>query len=857
MAQPQTLPFRYTRLDPEQHSIIRLITVLPPPAQDKNNSSPIRCLVDHVAVCRCHLLPGATLTTRFPTVNFHHFVRNRPQEVVETPHSLNLEKEKLVPKAKSPAKREPNPRPDVSRSLYIEGIAQMLRHPEDTGGGFSTYWPMESDDADYDDGGDIRRKRGFLGITKLGHKLRRGVRKMLTPTPQPVQPPVRDRPQLQLKWDWGTYVALSYEWGPPEPNGGTEIFVCNRNPQALHEGNTDFGLLRIRKNLVDALRQLRTMAHFAAGVPLWIDALSINQQDEDEIALQLPLMSHIYNCAGNVLVWLGTGNKRLCEQGVDLVQDFGKWYRTEYQEAYDDDESQPWRAHVHRNSAEVTFRQMMGMWKASATADGRAFWADEGQTVELLYDFFKLGYWRRLWMVQELAMGTTDMAVLIGNRVTEWRYVRDTAFALAAIGDVFAESLPGIELPQLAVCHVARIAQLEIEGHRKQLPPADGMPFGTGIPVTQVNSGPRSGPLRGQTLWQAFRVLHLVECFQPKDRVYGMLALPGLPDLGIKPDPKKQSTVTVFTAFAVGCAKASFRDPLGYFCLIDGATTGIDGDRLPSWVPDLSSGRRTGIIEGIYRAGDKYTMYQLMGFEDDNCEPELIFDGEFGGNFTLQALGFVIDAIDGLGAISSLDPDFNNSRMKPDLFQPRNAPGWPVEEMTPSAAIASCFVAGADENGTRLPVKGEETLLTSFSCPLFIGSDYSNDLFFSANKDLRINGESVVSYALSGPVDCRIWDQREDGPKIKALRQTMLARTKRKRLAVTEKGYVGLVPNSVEVGDVIIIIKGHGRPVVASPALMEGSTVGFRLKGEAYVEGMMGGEMEDEHRKTLEMLSIV
>lgn len=71
---------------------------------------------------------------------------------------------------------------------------------------------------------------------------------------------------------------------------------------------------------------------------------------------------------------------------------------------------------------------------------------------------------------------------------------------------------------------------------------------------------------------------------------------------------------------------------------------------------------------------------------------------------------------------------------------------------------------------------------------------------------------------------------------------------------LTGKGYLGLVPNSVVHGDVVIIIKGHGRPLIASKNSGFGiSRDTYRLKGEAYVDGMMSGEMmEDEHEKMWE-----
>jgi hypothetical protein len=78
-------------------------------------------------------------------------------------------------------------------------------------------------------------------------------------------------------------------------------------------------------------------------------------------------------------------------------------------------------------------------------------------------------------MVQELVMGTADIALVLGDRVTEWRYVRDTAFVLAAIGDVFARVLSKIRGASHidihnTVVHIAKIAQLEIESHKIHIP---------------------------------------------------------------------------------------------------------------------------------------------------------------------------------------------------------------------------------------------------------------------------------------------------------------------------------------------------------------------------------------------------
>ncbi|KAK0103631.1 hypothetical protein ONS95_005643 [Cadophora gregata] len=96
-------------------------------------------------------------------------------------------------------------------------------------------------------------------------------------------------------------IALSYEWGSPTRD--FEI-IC------------DGALLKVTKNLVTALKRLRTL--HVAGENLetgklnitertlfWVDAISINQEDLDERSEQVPLMSSIFKNASWVIVWLG------------------------------------------------------------------------------------------------------------------------------------------------------------------------------------------------------------------------------------------------------------------------------------------------------------------------------------------------------------------------------------------------------------------------------------------------------------------------------------------------------------------------------------------------------------------------
>ena len=95
------------------------------------------------------------------------------------------------------------------------------------------------------------------------------------------------------------YSALSYVWG--------DVLRLEHTINIFQDG----GLcpISIKTNLYDALKCLRK------GIPanctrlLWVDALSINQDDNFEKSSQVQKMAMIYNRAETVSVWLGQADR--------------------------------------------------------------------------------------------------------------------------------------------------------------------------------------------------------------------------------------------------------------------------------------------------------------------------------------------------------------------------------------------------------------------------------------------------------------------------------------------------------------------------------------------------------------------
>ncbi|OAG14716.1 heterokaryon incompatibility, partial [Alternaria alternata] len=83
------------------------------------------------------------------------------------------------------------------------------------------------------------------------------------------------------------FKALSYVWG--DATSPCEI-ICNGHKKP------------ITRNLWDVLSQLRKQKF---GCRMWVDAVCINQKDEEEKSFQVAMMRDIYKRAAKVIFWLG------------------------------------------------------------------------------------------------------------------------------------------------------------------------------------------------------------------------------------------------------------------------------------------------------------------------------------------------------------------------------------------------------------------------------------------------------------------------------------------------------------------------------------------------------------------------
>ncbi|KXX72825.1 Heterokaryon incompatibility protein 6, OR allele, partial [Madurella mycetomatis] len=185
------------------------------------------------------------------------------------------------------------------------------------------------------------------------------------------------------------YVALSYTWGDPYPDssslhlptsnaGSGDKSITEPLPFEITVNSQPF---RVHRNLYVCLLHLRSTTH---PLPLWVDAVCINQQDMEERNNQVAMMSFIYSRAQKVVAWVG----------IREFNDRSSWVRVMSAERKS--------GAAHQLAASL----------ANGTKLNRSNPPDHGT----LYRVARSAYWTRLWIVQEACLAYS-LLIVFGAKV--------------------------------------------------------------------------------------------------------------------------------------------------------------------------------------------------------------------------------------------------------------------------------------------------------------------------------------------------------------------------------------------------------------------------------------------------------
>ena len=133
--------------------------------------------------------------------------------------------------------------------------------------------------------------------------------RILTIFPGSPSNPLRGELELFNIETGGEYEPVSYVWGDPSRN---HEIICNNKA------------LNLTASLVGALRRIRRTDQPRR---IWVDQLSINQDDLDERSQQLQFMNIIYKNATCVIVYLGDDCNNEAEEAFQLIHSLDQTFQ--------------------------------------------------------------------------------------------------------------------------------------------------------------------------------------------------------------------------------------------------------------------------------------------------------------------------------------------------------------------------------------------------------------------------------------------------------------------------------------------------------------------------------------------------
>ena len=192
-----------------------------------------------------------------------------------------------------------------------------------------------------------------------------------------------------------SFQALSYLCGDPTPRS------------KVHLAGT-YTHVEIAQNLTDAIRRLLRDGHRG---PIWIDAISINQDDIAERNLQVRLMTHIYRGASEVVAWLGLDLPD-CRHTIDILSrwayPFGVGQLND--RALDEYNDTGTLSTGVDNDGLMSY--LLQLCKIMTAADWTALRA-----------FYDVPYFGRSWVIQEVVSGTKLRLLLGASGEVYWSFV--------------------------------------------------------------------------------------------------------------------------------------------------------------------------------------------------------------------------------------------------------------------------------------------------------------------------------------------------------------------------------------------------------------------------------------------------
>ena len=647
------------------------------------------------------------------------------------------------------------------------------------------------------------------------------------------------------------YVALSYCWGP---SGSNRAIILNGQRWPVSE------------NLFLVLQQLSLSQAVQCGCRIWTDALSINQADIPEKEEQINQMRTIYARAWQVVIWLG-------EEAPYTELAFGavRWLaRGHY-----NDEGAPVRRSTHR-----TFIPYLSFIQAS--------WSDPANNIRFstdvylgLWQLFTRPYWRRLWILQEIALAKANAPVLWGQYCVSLDELKLAAEFISenelAIGMQILVH-PRVDMPDRVRKYDMTIDR-EIEFQGK----SPSRLWKLSLKIMRLGLLETSHKSQVVNAFDALALAKSASATDERDKVFGILGIPNVEKLTRVEPNYRQSLTEVYTGFSrrilltgdlnllrlthhvVGDLDDSFRIhqkqkqlPNGwryYTAFLDSSvfsdnvqnvvssTLGLHPTRstippcthsLPSWAVcwSCSYAPTLALPNDAKTALDLDTWLFRLWTGRPFSSNRVTCD-----NGILSVHGVFVDDVVSLSACHSLEDDRRFPLSGGGNHEDADRTIESIREDLWRALVADLDTSGASPASDDCSVLLLRDLWGAEYAhqQVMTSNPFSLEQFYKRNSSLTLCGYPLSELLL----DCqKCADAKLDKPETLEIVKRVMNLLAWRRLISTDVGSVGLAVAAAEPNDRIAVLVGCDMPMILRP-----SGEHWQVVGECYVQGLMSGEV--------------
>lgn len=540
------------------------------------------------------------------------------------------------------------------------------------------------------------------------------------------------------------FEALSYHWGDR-----------SEQPQIM----LDDELFSVTSNLGHALHHLRLPS---VARTLWIDAICINQTDISERNEQVQNMQKIYQLASRVIAWVG----------ITTVKSTLAFSLLSQLTARD-------RGEIGRD-IRVIIRD----------PENYPLW-------EALSRFFLRPYWKRIWVVQELAMAKKAI-ITCGEDSIGWTEL----LSVQKLLQIFTKDLEELVLKEPSFRSASRWTALGPSSMRNGL--------------EDFSSSP-------PPLLDIIRKHYNKDATEPKDKIYALVGLTSIRNQPkIFPIDYKKSTREVYTQVVKYALSETGK--LDIMCThprdSNPRTQKYKTDDLPSWLPDWGP-RFSGAIPLAGRCNP--TQAEVVLFRNDDR--------------ILDVKGYCFDKIAAISEKSRTENPFAEEIANSILDFHSWRSFFKSKTSNPSYSIED------DKILCR-------TLLADYFRDTRDHWKPASDAYYDILCEITQRSRKLhPSIELEEPLlSCRprlvprMYSSTKSEIMYTKHIHKMTINVRMRRFIISSNGRVGIALDTVNEGDLLCMIGGFSRPIILRPR----EDGGFIFQGEAYIDDYNKGSPEEE-----------